>query len=233
MQRRHILQQAASCVFGPLLQVEGVLELTPASKDSLIPDEDVSQYNEAFCAARNRCWSKETEETWLQFLGTGLKSLDTGVPNSDLKLELVTWCDKISASLEERTFFRMETSSFHLKKTMVTSLVGAIREEKTAEEKVIHCLDLVRLISPIHHFQEKDYFDRGEPMGLFDKLVRLQRHYPEVFEQLAQATASQDHLKFNEALAGWSSQFEETEKQEIMIQMNEGFSLLRGKPITA
>lgn len=233
MQRRHFIQQAASCVLGPLLPVEGVLKLTPASKDSLIPDEDVGQYNEAFCAARNRCWSKEAEETWLQFLGTGLKSLDTGVPNSDLREELIAWFDKISASLDERTFFRMETSSFHLKKTMVTSLVGAIRQQKPVEQKVIHCLDLVRLISPIHHFQEEDYFDRDEPMGLFDKLVRLQRYYPEVFEQLAQATASQDHLNLNEALTEWSSQFEEAEKKAVMIEMNEALSLLRGEPITA
>lgn len=225
--RRTILKQAIACT------LPSIPALSAMPNDPLQDRWYLEEIDQAYDTARNLSWSKETEEAWLQFLGTGLKSLDTGVPNRDLSEELIAWCDKISASLEERTFFRMETSSFHHKKTMVTNLVGAIRQEKTDEEKVIHCLDLVRLISPIHHFQEKDYFDRGEPMGLFDKLVRLQRYYPEVFEQLAQATASQDHLKLNEALAGWSSQFEETEKQEVLIQMNEGFSLLRGEPITA
>ncbi|MDH4482528.1 MAG: hypothetical protein QE279_07455 [Rhodoferax sp.] len=225
--RRTILKQAIACT------LPSIPALSAMPNDPLQDRWYLEEIDQAYDTARNLCWSKETEEAWLQFLGTGLKSLDTRVPNRDLTEELIAWCDKISASLEERTFFRMETSSFHHKKTMVTNLVGAIRQEKTDEEKVIHCLDLVRLISPIHHFQEKDYFDRGEPMGLFDKLVRLQRYYPEVFEQLAQATASQDHLKLNEALAGWSNQFEETEKQEVLIQMNEGFSLLRGEPITA
>jgi hypothetical protein len=225
--RRTILKQAIACT------LPSIPALSAMPNDPLQDRWYLEEIDQAYDTARNLCWSKETEEAWLQFLGTGLKSLDTRVPNRDLTEELIAWCDKISASLEERTFFRMETSSFHLKKPMVTNLVGAIRQEKTDEEKVIHCLDLVRLISPIHHFQEKDYFDRGEPMGLFDKLVRLQRYYPEVFEQLAQATASQDHLKLNEALAGWSSQFEETEKQEVLIQMNEGISLLRGEPITA
>lgn len=225
--RRAILKQAIACT------LPSIPALSATSNDPLQIGSHLDEIDQAYDTARNLCWSKETEEAWLQFLGTGLKSLDTGVPNRDLTEELMAWCDKISASLEEGSFFSIETSRFKHKKPMVTNLVGAIREEKTAEEKVIHCLDLVRLISPIHHFQEKDYFDRGEPMGLFDKLVRLQRYYPEVFEQLAQATASQDHLKLNEALAGWSSQFEETEKQEVLIQINEGFSLLRGESITA
>lgn len=225
--RRAILKQTIAC------SLPSIPALSATSNDPLQIGSHLDEIDQAYYTARNLCWSKETEEAWLQFLGAGLKSLDTSVPIYDLKEELIEWCDKISASLEEGSFFSIETSRFKHKKPMVTNLVGAIRQEKTAEEKVIHCLDLVRLISPIHHFQEEDYFDPGVPMGLFDKLVRLQRYYPEVFEQLAQATASQDHLKLNEALAGWSSQFEETEKQEVLIQMNEGFSLLRGEPITA
>ena len=225
--RRAILKQAIACT------LSSIPDLSAMPNAPLQVRWYLEEIDQAYDTARNLCWSKETEEAWLQFLGTGLKSLDTGVPNRDLTEELMAWCDKISASLEERTFFRMETSSFHLKKTMVTSLVGAIRQQKPVEQKVIHCLDLVRLISPIHHFQEEDYFDRGEPMGLLDKLARLQRYYPAVFEQLAQATASQDHLNLNEALAGWSSQFEEAEKKAVMIEMNEALSLLRGEPITA
>ncbi len=223
--RRTILKQAIACT------LPSIPALSAMPNDPLQDRWYLEEIDQAYDTARNLCWSKETEEAWLQFLGTGLKSLDTGVPNRDLTEELIAWCDKISASLEERTFFRMETSSFHHKKTMVTNLVGAIRQEKTDEEKVIHCLDLVRLISPIQHFQAGDSFDRDEPMSLLDKLARLQRFYPAVFEQLAQATVSLEVLRLEIALDEWSTQLDEEKKQVALLQMNEGLAFLRKNTI--
>jgi hypothetical protein len=223
--RRTILKQAIACT------LPSIPALSAMPNDPLQDRWYLEEIDQAYDTARNLCWSKETEEAWLQFLGTGLKSLDTGVPNRDLTEELIAWCDKISASLEERTFFRMETSSFHLKKPMVTSLVAAIREQKPVEQKVIHCLDLVRLISPIQHFQAGDSFDRDEPMSLLDKLARLQRFYPAVFEQLAQATVSLEVLRLEIALDEWSTQLEEEKKQVALLQMNEGLAFLRANTI--
>jgi hypothetical protein len=223
--RRTILKQAIACT------LPSIPALSAMPNDPLQDRWYLEEIDQAYDTARNLCWSKETEEAWLQFLGTGLKSLDTGVPNRDLTEELIAWCDKISASLEERTFFRMETSSFHLKKPMVASLVAAIREQKPVEQKVIHCLDLVRLISPIQHFQAGDSFDRDEPMSLLDKLARLQRFYPAVFEQLAQATVSLEVLRLEIALDEWSTQLEEEKKQVALLQMNEGLAFLRANTI--
>ena len=223
--RRTFLKQAVACT------LPSIPALSATSNATIQIEPYLDEEREAYYMARNLCWSKETEKTWLQFLGTGLKSLNTDVPHNDLKMEISEWCEKIVVSLEERSYFSMETSTFEHKKPMVTNLAGAIRQQKAAEEKVIHCLDLLRLISPIHHFQEVDSFDPTEPMSLLDKLARLQRYYPAIFEQLAQATASQDHLNLNKALDEWSHQLEEEKKQEALFQMNEGLAFLRADTI--
>ena len=222
---RTILKKSVACTLPCVPALSGTSN-APLQVDSYLDDIDQAYYN-----VRNLRWFKETEETWLQFLCTGLKSLDTNVPNSDLKEELIVWCDKISTSLEEWSFFTMENATFEHKKPMVTSLVAAIREQKPVEQKVIHCLDLLRLISPIQHFQADDSFDRDEPMSLLDKLARLQRFYPAVFEQLAQATVSLEVLRLEIALDEWSTHLEEEKKQVALLQMNEGLAFLRADTI--
>jgi len=225
--RRSILKQAIAC------SLPSIPALSATSNATLQIEPYLEEEQEAYYRARNLVWSKETEKTWLQFLGTGLKSLNADVPHSDLKVEISEWCEKIVVSLEERSYFSMETSTFEHKKPMVTNLAGAIRQEKAAEEKVIHCLDLLRLISPIHHFQENDSLDRNEPIPATSQLTRLKRYYPEVFEQLAQATVSLELVRLAKALDEWSSQFEEEKKQEALLQMNEGLAFLRAETITA
>ena len=224
--RRTILKQAIACSL-PTIPALSATSNAPLQIESPMDEE------EAYYMARNLCWSKETEKTWLQFLNTGLKSLNADAPHSDLEVELGEWCEKIVASLDERSYFTIENSTFEHKKPMVTKLAGAIRQEKAAEEKVIHCLDLLRLISPIHHFQEDDSLDRNEPIPATSQLTRLKRYYPEVFEQLAQATVSLELVRLEKALDEWSNQLEEEKKQEALLQMNEGLSLLRGEAITA
>jgi hypothetical protein len=225
--RRTILKQAIACT------LPSIPALSATSNATIQIEPYLDEEREAYYMARNLCWSKETEKTWLQFLGTGLKSLNTDVPHSDLKMEISEWCEKIVTSLDERSYFGIENSTFEHKKPMVTNLAGAIRQEKAAEEKVIHCIDLLRLISPIHHFQEDDSLDRNEPIPATSQLTRLKRYYPEVFEQLAQATVSLELVRLEKALDEWSNQLEEEKKQEALLQMNEGLSLLRGEAITA
>ncbi len=223
--RRTFLKQAVACTL-PSIPALSATSNAPLQIESYLDEEE-----EAYYRARYLCWSKETEKTWLQFLGTGLKSLNTDVPHNDLKMEISEWCEKIVTSLDERSYFSMENSTFEHKKPMVTNLAGAIRQVKAAEKKVIHCLDLLRLISPIQHFQENDSLDRNEPIPVTIQLTRLKRYYPEVFEQLAQATVSQELVRLEEALDEWSQQLEEEKKQEALLQMNEGLAFLRADTI--
>jgi hypothetical protein len=223
--RRTILKQAVACTFSSIPALK-VASGVPLQVESFLDKE------QALYHARYLFWSKETQEAWLQLLGTGLKSLNTDVPHNDLKKELIEWCAKITTSLEDGSYFGIETLTFEHKKPMVTNFFGAIREEKSAEQRLIHCLDLLRLISPIQYFQEDDSLGRDEPIPVTSQLTRLKRYYPEVFEQLAQATISQELVRLEEALDEWSKQLEEEKKQEALLQMNEGLAFLRAETIT-
>lgn len=224
--RRTVLKQAIACTL-PSIPALSANSIAPVQVDSDLDDE------QAYCHARYLCWSKETEETWLQLLGIGLKSLNTSVTTSDLKEELVGWCTKISTSLKEWGFFCIETSKFKHKEPMLSRLVAAIREKKTPEETVIHCLDLIRLISPIHHFLEGDHVDRDEPLTVVDRLMRLKCYHSEIFLHLANATLSLDAERMKHELNEWSVELEGEKRQDALLQMNEGLALLRSEPLIA
>lgn len=222
--RRTILKQVVACTFSSIPAFK-VASGSPLQVESFLDEE------QAFYHARSLYWSKETQGAWLQLLGTGLKSLNTDVPHYDLKKELMEWCAKVTTSLEDGSYFRIETLTFEHKKPMVTNFFGAIREEKSAEQRLIHCLDLLRLISPIEYFKEDDSLGRDKPIPVTSQLTRLKRYYPEVFEQLAQATVSQELLRLEKALDEWSNHLEEETRQEALFQMNEALAFLRADTI--
>ncbi len=224
--RRQILKTTTasvlSCFLPPAIQNTGLLSA------GVFEDDD-----DAFYAARNLHWSKEVENVWLELLGTGLKSLRPDVPSEDMREAIGEWLSKCEKSLEEGSFFRMEVSNFEPKKPMVAGFVAAIRKEKTAEEKAIHCLDLIRLISPIHHYQQGDEASRDAPMTVVEKLTRLKRYHPGTFRHLAEATISLDDEKLRSGLDEWSGQLAVDKRQDVLLQMYEGLDLLRSEPLIA
>lgn len=224
--RRQILKTSTASVLSCFLPI-------PTQDAGLLSAEEVEHDDEAFYAARYLQWSKEVENVWLELLGTGLKSLRPDVPTEDMREAINAWCAVIITSLEDRSFFRMEVRSFEAKKPMLTSLVDAIREGKAGEKKMIHCLDLLRLISPIHHFQESDRVDRNEPMTVVGQLMRLKRYHSETFHRLAGATLSLDAAHMKHELDEWSVQLEEEKRPDVLLQMNEGLALLRSEALIA
>ena len=224
--RRQILKTSTASVLSCFLPI-------PTQDAGLLSAGEVEHDDEAFYAARYLHWSQEVENVWLELLGTGLKSLRPDVPTEDMREAIGEWLSKVTKSLEEKSFFYMEVRSFEPKKPMLTILVDAIREGKAGEKKMIHCLDLLRLISPIHHFHESDPVDRDEPMTVVGQLMRLKCYHSDTFHRLAVATLSLDAARMKHELDEWSVQLAVEKRQDVLLQMNEGLALLRSEALIA
>lgn len=223
MQRRHIIQQAVACALGPLLPLSSALERMPSEMDL---DED-----DAFRVQQMLDWAAKSEAKWFELVLVILDEFNPEVSQQETKRRLADWFEQIVKSLEECSYFAVETlerGAFRRKQPCLEALVRSQGDERP-ETVFLHTLDLLRLMFPVGYFQEDPQLSYNDRVSFTAQLNRIRRYHPECYRRLAETTRILNPIRFQTVWELWSSQNHEADGRD----MQEGLALLRSEALIA
>jgi hypothetical protein len=224
MNRRALLKQVAACSC-PTVAPLGQIQESRCASASDCTEED---------AARVSClvdWSRKTEGKWFELVAVILDEFNPEVSRQETKRRLADWFEQIVKSLEEFTYFAietLETAAFLRKQPCLEALVRSKGEERP-ETVFLHTLDLLRLMFPVGYFQEDPQLSHKDRVSFHEQLNRIRRRHPDHYRRLAETTLILNQGRFQMAWELWSSQNSEADGRD----MQEGLALLRGEPLLA
>jgi hypothetical protein len=224
MNRRVLLKQITTCSCQRIVPLSPVLESLSAPESECGHEDDTRGSSLAE-------WSSKTEAKWFELMAVILDEFNPEVSRHETKRRLADWFEQITKSLEDGTYFAietLETGAFRRKQLCLEALVRSQGDERP-ETVFLHTLDLLRLMFPVGYFQEDPQLSHMDRVRFSEQLHRIRRRHPDHYRRLAETILILNPGRFQTAWELWSSQNHEADRQD----MTEGLALLRDESLQA